>query len=104
MDLFKLVYSHYSDAIYQYRDSWLGLQSLDIYIPSQRLAFEYQGLQHYEPIDFQGGQEGFKRRQLLDEQKRKLCKENNVKLIEWRYDEPISKIMLDKKLKIIGYL
>ena len=30
---------------------------------------------------------------------KKLCKENNVKLIEWRYDEPISKIMLDKKLE-----
>ena len=34
-DLFKLVYSHYSDAIYQYRDSWLGLQSLDIYSKSK---------------------------------------------------------------------
>ena len=100
-ELFKLVHAKYKDTIYQYKANWLGLQSLDIYVPSQKLAFEYQGLQHYEPIDFWGGKEGLKYRQKLDEQKRKLCKENNVKLIEWRYDEPISKIMLDKKLKMI---
>lgn len=99
LDLFKLVYSYFPDAIYQYRETWLGLQSIDIFIPSKKLAFEYQGQQHYAAIDFWGGQEGFEKRQMLDEQKRKLCKENNVKLIEWRYDEPISKIMLDKKLE-----
>lgn len=54
---------------------------------------------YFEPIDFWGGEEGFKYRQKLDEQKRKLCIENNIKLIEWRYDEPISQIMLNKKLK-----
>ncbi len=102
IDLFKLIYSYNSNAIYQYHDDWLGLQSLDIYIPNEKIAFEYQGQQHYEAIDFWGGEEGFKYRQKLDEQKRKLCKENNVKLIEWRYDEPISKIVLDKKLKMIN--
>ncbi len=101
LDLFELVYQNYKDAIYQYRSSWLGMQSIDIYVPSKKLAFEYQGQQHYEPIGIWGGEEGLKKRQKLDEQKRHLCKENNVKLIEWRYDEPISKIILKKKIGIL---
>lgn len=102
IELFKLVSDCYSRAIYQYQADWLGTQSLDIYIPEKNIAFEYQGQQHYEPIDFWGGQEGFKKRQLLDEQKRQLCRENEVRLIEWRYDEPISKIILENKLKAIN--
>lgn len=34
----------------------------------------------------------------MDEKKRKLCQENKVKLIEWKYNEIISKITLDKKI------
>ena len=34
----------------------------------------------------------------MDEKKRKLCQENKIKLIEWKYNEIISKITLDKKI------
>lgn len=97
-ELFKLVYNYYPDAIYQYRADWLGLQSLDIFIPSLKIAIEYQGEQHYKAVDIFGGEEGFQKRLQMDEKKRRLCYENNVKLIEWKYNETISQLMLSKKI------
>jgi len=98
LKLFRLVKKNYPSAIYQYRSSWLNNQSLDIFIPDLNIGIEYQGIQHYESIEYFGGQNGFKHRQLLDEKKRITCKVNGVSLIEWKYDEPISKLLLDRKL------
>ena len=58
--------------------NWLGMQSLDFYIPSKNIAIECQGMQHFK---------NERRYQKLDEiqerdrKKKKLCKENNVHLI-----------------------
>lgn len=86
LTLFKAVRERYPDTLYQYRPAWLGRQSLDMYIPSLRTAIEYQGVQHYVPVDFFGGQEALEQRQALDLQKRALCGQNGVRLIEWAYD------------------
>ena len=51
-ELFKLVVKHYPDAIFQYRADWLDKQSLDVYIPGLKTAIEFQGQQHYEPVEF----------------------------------------------------
>lgn len=53
--------------------------------PPLRKEIEYQGIQHYHPIEFFGGEEVLSLRQELDQQKRKLCDENQVRLIEWPY-------------------
>ena len=99
LSLFHAVRELYPDTLYQYRPDWLGRQSLDFYIPSIRTAIEYQGIQHYLPVDFFGGEEALAQRQELDRQKKKLCEENEVRLIEWPYDLPpeagnIRKILL----------
>ena len=57
-----------------------------LYIPSIRTAIEYQGIQHYRAVEFFGGEEALLQRQELDEQKRTLCCENQVRLIEWPYN------------------
>lgn len=86
LSLFHAVRAEYPDTLYQYRPEWLGRQSLDLYIPSIRTAIEYQGVQHYLPVEFFGGEEALSQRRELDLLKRKLCEENNVRLIEWPYD------------------
>lgn len=60
---------------------WLGLQSLDFYIPSKKLGIECQGKQHFGLGDF--GSKRFNKSiaQERDECKRKLCEENGVKLL-----------------------
>lgn len=97
--LYALIVKFYNDAVYQYQDKWLGLQSLDVYIPSLKIAFEYQGEQHYNASDFFGGDEGLKNNQERDARKRALCLENGVTLIEWKYDEKITKENLAIKLQ-----
>ncbi|WP_209125444.1 hypothetical protein [Alkalihalobacillus sp. BA299] len=99
IELFKLVKKHYSDAIFQYRARWLEYQSLDIYIPSLKIAIEYQGQQHYEPIEFFGGEEAFIYRKKMDQLKEKKCKDNGIKLILWKYKDVVSKANLNKKMK-----
>ena len=43
-------------------------------------------------MEFFGGEEGLSQRKELDEQKKRLCAEHGVKLIEWPYDvEPTAK-------------
>ena len=100
LTLFHAVRKKYPDTLYQYRPAWLGRQSLDLYIPSLNTAIEYQGIQHFHPVDFFGGEEALLARQELDSQKKRLCLENDVRLIEWPYDlEPVDRnieIYIDK--------
>ena len=98
-NLFILVAKEYPGAIYQYHCDWLGLQSLDVYIPSLKVGIEYQGEQHYRPIDFFGGDPAYKEVVMRDKRKAELCKSNGVTLIYWRYDEPISKAKLTQKIE-----
>lgn len=97
--LFALVKKEYPDALFQFRPSWLEPQSLDIYIPSINIGIEYQGIQHYESVDFFGGEKAFAHRQNLDDRKKNLCVINNVTLIAWPYTDDISAKNLKIKIK-----
>ena len=102
LTLFEMIRKRYPDTLYQYRPDWLGRQSLDLYIPSLRTAIEYQGIQHYHPVEFFGGEEALAKRQELDQIKKRLCEENHVRLIEWSYrtlptEDNIGLIELDNK-------
>lgn len=64
----------------------------DFYLQDYMVAIEYQGIQHYEPVDFAGrGQEWaeneFNLNQKRDKIKRDYCKNNNINLIEIPYWE-----------------
>ncbi|MCM3115705.1 hypothetical protein M3610_10435 [Neobacillus sp. MER 74] len=100
--LFDLVYSEYPDTLFQHMPLWLAPQNLDIYVPSLKLGIEYQGIQHYEQVGFFGGEEGLEKRKKLDEKKRHLCKMNGITLLEWHYQDTITKPVLKKKLKELG--
>jgi len=74
--------------------------SLDFFIPSLRLAFEFQGVQHDEfNKHFHGDSGGFKRQQKRDAQKAAWCDMNDIRLIEIRSGcvtiEELRKIILD---------
>lgn len=85
ISLYFLIRNYLPDAIYQYRCDWLGLQSLDIFIPSKKTGIEYQGRQHYEAVDYFGGEQALVETQKRDAHKRSLCKENNIRLLTWEY-------------------
>jgi hypothetical protein len=55
---------------------------LDIFLPKERLAFEYQGLQHYQEVYPLGRLQNQKER---DEMKRNACQKIDITLIEIPY-------------------
>jgi hypothetical protein len=56
---------------------------LDGYCEKYNIAFEYQGIQHYEfNAFFHNSVEDFEKQKERDQRKRKLCLENNINLIE----------------------
>ena len=69
----------------QKKFDWLGLQSLDFYLPEYRIGIECQGIQHYKPISFgskkYNGDEMLKLNKERDIKKKMLCNENNVRII-----------------------
>ena len=72
-----------------------GIAKIDFYLPNYNLFIEYNGEQHYVPIDYFGGQITFEHQQERDQYVRNYCKENNIKLLEIRYDEDIEKILYE---------
>jgi len=74
------------EVIYEYSPDWLGSQRFDIYIPLLNTAIEYNGKQHYEAIEFFGGQAGFEYQLQRDQKKRQKCLDNNCILFELKYD------------------
>ncbi|MFG6377338.1 MAG: hypothetical protein K1W19_03310 [Lachnospiraceae bacterium] len=53
----------------------------DFYLPQYNTCIEYQGSQHYRPVEYWGGQEKFIVYQKNDSIKRQYCKDNNINLI-----------------------
>lgn len=91
-----------TDVLCEARPSWLQGQRLDIYIPALKIALEYQGEQHYFPLEHLGNAQGLKDRQDMDERKRVACRKAGVTLIEWRYDHAISIESVKAKLREAG--
>jgi len=59
----------------------------DFYIPSMRTIIEFDGKQHYEPMEFFGGVESYERLKENDKIKNNYCEENYINLIRIRYDQ-----------------
>lgn len=60
---------------------------VDFYIKSLNTIIEYNGKQHYEPIEYFGGKEKFEKQVERDNDLRQYCKENNIRLIEISYQQ-----------------
>ena len=102
--LYNLIKRHYSDAVYQFRATWLGAQSIDIFIPCLSVGIEYQGIQHYKSVELFGGETEFENRKVNDEMKRAKCHKNNVLLIEWPYTDEVSEGNLQRKFKDLNFI
>ena len=53
----------------------------DFYLPDFNMCIEFHGVQHYEPVDYFGGEKTFSRQKKHDDIKRDFCKNNGIKLI-----------------------
>ncbi len=89
--LYKVVCRLYPDreVLRRHRPTWLDGLELDIYVPDLQLAFEYQGQQHFYPVQAWGGEEALHAVQARDARKIALCTEQGVRLIPIDYTEPL---------------
>ena len=81
------------------------LLSYDFYVPFKNLLVEFQGIQHYEPRDFNSkdmkqAEKNFEIQQEHDRRKREYAQQNNIDLLEISYiqEDDIEEI-LDKIFK-----
>ena len=79
--------------------------SYDFYIPSKNLLIYFQGIQHYEPTDFNNegmeqAEKNFEIQQEHDKRKREYAQQNNIDLLEISYiEEDKIEEILDKIFK-----
>mgnify|MGYP003620563355 CR=1 FL=1 len=59
----------------------------DFYLPNYNICIEYNGKQHYEPIDWFGGIKTLEYIKNNDNIKKKYCQKNNIKYLEISYKE-----------------
>jgi hypothetical protein len=97
--LFRIVNRMFEseEILHHHRPQWLEGLELDIYVPSLNLGFEYQGQQHFHPVDAWGGREALKLTKLRDQKKRDMCRTAGVKLVEIDYTEPLTEDHVRKR-------
>jgi len=90
--LYNLIVQLYPNhtIIRHHRPDWLGRLELDIYLPEMRLAFEYQGQQHFHAIKAWGGERALLDLQARDRVKAEICSQNGIALVAIDYTEPLT--------------
>ncbi len=86
------------NVIFHYRAHWLERLELDIYISDLMIGIEYQGIQHYKPLEHWGGEPGFAKRRANDIRKKNLCEQNGIRLIYFYYYEDITEELVMERL------
>ena len=59
----------------------------DFYLPDYNCCIEYDGIQHFYPIERFGGKKEYEDTKRRDEIKNSFCKENNIRLIRIPYTD-----------------
>lgn len=99
----KKLYKQFK-VIYQHRPFFLrnpqgGQMSYDVYISELKVAIEYQGKQHFEPVDFFGGAESYEKTVERDKTKQALSRKNGVKLVYINYWEEITPQLIRERVE-----
>jgi len=102
-ELTKKLYKKYT-VLYQHRPFFLtsekGQMSYDIFICGLNVAIEYQGKQHFEPVEMFGGEEHFQEQVHRDQLKKNLSLQNGVALVYINYWEDISPDLIKEKVEL----
>lgn len=89
---------------YQKRFTWLDRKSLDFYLPNKRIAIECQGIQHFTPVDFFGGEKKYRELLKRDKAKKDLCGERDIKVIYFTHENYYGESIFHDIKSIIDYI
>lgn len=65
----------------------------DFFLPDINTMIEYDGAQHYMPVEYFGGEQQFAKQKNIDNLKNDWCKNNNIQLIRISYSQDIKKVL-----------
>lgn len=74
----------------------IKLLKFDFYLPEYNMCIEFDGIQHFKPIERFGGIDGFKKTKQNDKTKNIYCDKNNIKLLRIKYNENIFEKIISK--------
>ena len=80
----NLLKKHNISFVPQKTFDWLtynGTLHLDFYLQEYNIAIECQGIQHFEPVEFWGGEKGLAYTRKRDQEKKRLCEERGIKML-----------------------
>lgn len=61
----------------------------DFYLPELNICIEYNGIQHYEPVEYFGGDKAFEYRKKNDKIKADYCNNNGIELLIISYNDNV---------------
>ena len=72
----------------------------DFYLPELNVCVEYDGIQHFQPVDFAGkgkewAKKQFEESKLRDEIKNSYCKSHNIKILRIKYTQDVDNVLDD---------
>lgn len=99
LEKFKIKFKQYHKmkGCFSEKNGKCYLLTFDFYIPSKNLVIEFDGGQHFKPVEKFGGKESFERTLLLDGIKNKFCQDNNIKMLRIPYT--MKNIEIETKIK-----
>ena len=65
------------------------------------MGIEYQGQQHFHPVEAWGGEKALEELRERDAKKKELCKTQNIIFAEIDYTEPLNRDYIQNKLNKI---
>ena len=68
----------------------------DFYLPNNRIAIEFDGIQHFKPVDIFGGEKAYNLQLIKDHIKNNYCVNNHIKLYRIKYSD-----IIEEKLTLI---
>ena len=85
----------YNKIKYIYQKRFEGCKNkqplpFDFYLPDYNICIEYDGIQHFKPVEFFGGKKAHMKTKINDLIKDQYCDDNNIKLIRINYKKEIN--------------
>lgn len=99
--LYYIIWSLFPNmtVLRHYRPDFLQGLEFDIFIKELKVGIEYQGIQHFEPVDHWGGIEALWKLRARDKKKREICSSLGMQLVYFKYDEGLNNELVLAKLK-----
>ncbi len=99
--LYYIIQSLFPDktVLRHYRPNFLQGLELDIFIQELKVGIEYQGIQHFEPVEHWGGIEALQKLKIRDKKKRDICSSLGIYLVYFKYNEGLNNDLVLAKLK-----